>query len=314
MTDQREALLLRQLLDGLTPELRAQAVHPEAEPGAREWTYLPGERPGLSLESLSEDQRRLVDEVIRTRHSESGGQQVLDVVARERLRRETVSRQPVPGDRYWIRVVGDPAENRTWGWQLTGHHLAIHAMSSAAGSTLTPHFVGAEPAVVLDAAGEPQAPLGVEERMAHELVRSLDAAQRAVAVASPVAPADILTRDDPVADPSVLPQGIERGDLTTEQQVLLDRLVRRHLARARASYAEACWADEAAAGLDRIRFAWCGDTDLAGGRYFCVRASTFLVEYDNTQDDANHAHSVWRHLRDDWGDSLRQHYARSHDA
>jgi hypothetical protein len=313
VTEDLEADLLRRLLDGLSPEHRAQAVHPEAEPGAREWTYLPGDRPGLSLESLSEAQRRLVDEIIRARHSEPGGQQVIEAIARERHRRETVSGHPVPGDRYWIRVIGQPGESRTWGWQLTGHHLAIHAMSGPGGSTLTPHFVGAEPAVVLDAAGDLQAPLGAEERMAQQLVHSLDADQRAVAVASPVAPADILTRDDPVADPSVLPQGIERGDLTTEQQVLLDRLVRRHLGRAQASYAETCWSDEAATGLDRIRFAWCGDADLSGGRYYCVRASTFLIEYDNTQDDANHAHSVWRHLRDDWGDSLRQHYARAHD-
>lgn len=314
MVDQHhEADVVTRLLADLDAEQRARAIHPDPAPGAREWSYLPGDRPGLSLELLTVVQRELVDELVRARHSEAGGQQVHDAIARERLRRETVSGQPVAGDRYWLRVIGRPGGDEVWGWQLNGHHIAIHAMSGPGGDTLTPHFVGAEPAVVVDATGERQAPLGVEEALAHELVQSLDASQRDAAIADAIAPDDILTRNDPVADPAVLPSGIARGDLTAEQRPLLDRLVQRYLGRASRPYAQACWADEVDAGLDRMRFAWAGDTDLVAGRYYCVRASTFLIEYDNTQDNANHAHSVWRHLRDDWGDSLREHYARSHD-
>jgi hypothetical protein len=41
-----------------------------------------------------------------------------------------------------------------------------------------------------------------------------------------------------------------------------------------------------------------------------VAGPTFLAEYDNTQDDANHIHSVWRDLRNDWArDLLAAHYA-----
>jgi hypothetical protein len=67
--------------------------------------------------------------------------------------------------------------------------------------------------------------------------------------------------------------------------------------------------------LDQIRFAWAGPTALGEGHYYRIRAPEFLIEYDNTREDANHAHSVWRHLRHDWGaDLLRDHYARRHPA
>ena len=91
--------------------------------------------------------------------------------------------------------------------------------------------------------------------------------------------------------------------------------MRRYLDRAPKEYADRCWTDALAAGDDRIRFAWSGPTERApgNGHYYCITAPDFLIEFDNTQDDANHAHSVWRHLRDDWGgDLLREHYERRH--
>jgi Protein of unknown function (DUF3500) len=42
---------------------------------------------------------------------------------------------------------------------------------------------------------------------------------------------------------------------------------------------------------------------------------SFLIEYDNSQNYANHIHSVRRDLRDDWGeDLLRNHYKESHSS
>ncbi len=143
--------------------------------------------------------------------------------------------------------------------------------------------------------------LGPEEDLGRELATGLDPDQRALGITAATAPDDILTRADPVADPALLPEGIGRDLLRPAQQELLDRLVRRYLDRA------------PAAGLDRVRFAWAGPTEPGAGHYYCVHGPDFVIEYDNTQDDANHAHSVWRHLRDDWGGNLlREHYARRH--
>jgi len=281
----------------------------------RQWTYLPGERPGLSIEHLTAAQHARVMELLRLAHSPEGGDLAVGAVEVERVRRELATGSPPDGDRYWLRLLGDPDADgdAPWGWRINGHHLAVHVVVTAAGLTFTPHFVGSEPAVVPAGPHTGRRILGLAEDLARELAAGLDPDQRTLGISSDVAPDDILTRADPVADPALLPDGISRDLLGPAQSDLLDRLVRCYLRRAPAPYAEACWRDAEAAGLDRIRFAWAGPTAPGERHYYCVRAPEFLIEYDNTQDGGNHAHSVWRHLRHDWGgDLLRAHYARRH--
>jgi Protein of unknown function (DUF3500) len=284
-----------------------------ADPDLRQWTYLPGDRPGLSMEHLSATQHTRVVELLRLAHSPEGGDLALGAVEVERVRRELASGSPPDGDRYWLRLLGDPDSDGPWGWRINGHHLAVHVIATVGGVTFTPHFVGSEPAVVPSGPQAGRRILGREEDLARQLAAGLDPDQRALGVSSDVAPGDILTRADPVADPTLLPEGIGRDLLRPAQREVLDRLVQCYLHRAPAPYARACWREAEAAGLDRIRFAWAGPTTPGEGHYYCVRAPEFLIEYDNTQDDANHAHSVWRHLRDDWGgDLLRAHYTQLH--
>ena len=62
---------------------------------------------------------------------------------------------------------------------------------------------------------------------------------------------------------------------------------------------------------DAIRFAWAGSTEPGEPHYYRVQGPTFLIEYDNTQNSANHIHSVWRDLAADFGnDALAEHYRR----
>ncbi len=306
------ALALLESLDAAQAD-RARGSH--EDPRLTEWSYLPGDRPGLSLEDVSSAQHALVIELIEAAHSPRGGAQAVGAIEVERVRRELVSGASPDGDRYWVRVLGDPGGEEPWGWRINGHHLAVHAIVVGGTTTLTPHFIGSEPAIVPSGPDAGRRLLGIEEELARELVAGLDPDQRTLGISSDQAPEDILTRHDPVADPSLLPEGIGRDLLRPEQQQLLDRLVRRYLDRAPSSYADRCWREAVEAGLDRIRFAWAGPTERGpgNGHYYCVTAPDFLIEYDNTQDDANHAHSVWRHLSDDFGtDPLRTHYAREH--
>lgn len=284
-----------------------------ADPDLRQWTYLPGDRPGLSMELLTAAQHALAVELLESAHSPEGAALAIGTLEVERVRRELAAGAPPKGDRYWLRVLGDPDGDGPWGWRINGHHLAVHVVVAPGRTTVTPHFVGSEPAVVPTGAHAGRRILGVEEDLARRLATGLDPDQRALGIVADVAPDDILTRYDPVADPALLPEGIGRDLLRPAQREVLDRLVRRYLGRAPAPYAEACWREAEAAGLDRIRFAWAGPTAPGGRHYYCVRAPEFLIEYDNTQDNGNHAHSVWRQLRDDWGgDLLRAHYTRSH--
>ena len=66
------------------------------------------------------------------------------------------------------------------------------------------------------------------------------------------------------------------------------------------------------AGRD-LYFAWAGVEQRGGPHYYRIQAPAFLVEYDNTQNEANHIHSVWRDFNGDFGlDLLEAHYRASH--
>jgi len=145
------------------------------------------------------------------------------------------------------------------------------------------------------------------------LLARLDRSQRAAAIVADVAPDDILTRHDPIADPAVIPAGVPWSRLAGSQHAALGRLIRLYFDRASAEVADAAWTAAVDAGLEAVEFSWAGPLELGEGHYYAVRGPTFLVEYDNTQDDANHIHSVWRDLRRDWGrDLLGEHYAHAH--
>ncbi|MGW4949547.1 DUF3500 domain-containing protein [Streptomyces parvulus] len=304
----------RALLAVLEPEqvreLRAGPDRLDA-PELREWTYLPGSRPGLCTEGLGARQREAVDVLLATAHSVPGAELARGAIEVERHRR--ARHGPVSGDRYWVRLLGDPDGEGPWGWRMNGHHLAVHVLVTSAGVRVTPHFVGSEPARVGSGPQAGRRILGPEEDLARELVTGLDGGRRAAAVFAATPPDDILTRDDPFADPRLLPDGLAHERMTPDQQRLLERLVRRYLDRAPAAYARECWSAAVARGLGPVSFAWAGGLVPGDRHYYCVRAPDFLIEYDNTQDDGNHAHSVWRHVRHDWGaDLLRGHYTERH--
>ncbi|CAL9338352.1 hypothetical protein SUDANB174_00212 [Streptomyces sp. enrichment culture] len=304
----------RALLAVLEPEqVRLVRVAPGRldAPELREWTYLPGPRPGLCTDGLDGRQREAVDVLLATAHSAAGAELVRGAIEVERHRRGLPDS---PGaDRYWVRLLGDPDGDEPWGWRMNGHHLAVHVLVTAAGVRVTPHFVGSEPARIGTGPRAGHRLLGPEEDLARRLVTGLHGTARRSAVFSATPPDDILTRADPFADPGLLPDGLAYDRMAPDQQRLLERLVRRYLDRAPAAYGQECWSDAVHRGPSTLAFAWAGGLEPGDRHYYCVRAPDFLIEYDNTQDGGNHAHSVWRHVRHDWGaDLLRGHYTDRH--
>jgi hypothetical protein len=67
------------------------------------------------------------------------------------------------------------------------------------------------------------------------------------------------------------------------------------------------------AGIEKVHFAWAGEAERRKPHYYRVQGPTFLIEYDNTQNNANHIHSVWRDFAGDFGrDLLREHIKSDH--
>jgi len=312
----RDAAVL--LLDAMGADGRTAARQPFATPDRTTWTYLPGSRPGVAVGDLTPTARVRLDELLAVTLSAAGAWRTRQIMALDDVLEELERAAGRPGwsrrgsELYWVRVLGDPTDE-VWAWHIGGHHVAVHATVVGDELALTPCFFGAQPAVLRSG---PRAGLQVlreEEGLARELLAALDADRRRVALFSDRAPADIATRHDPVADPSVVSSGIRRGDLESAQAVRFDALIRCYLERAPSSVADQAWRAAAEAGLDEITFGWAGSTAPGGPHYYAVKGPTLLLEYDNTQDGANHVHTVWRDLQRDWGaDLLAEHHARAH--
>jgi hypothetical protein len=157
--------------------------------------------------------------------------------------------------------------------------------------------------------------LAAEEELARVLLSSLEAAQKSVVIVAPVAPADILTGNQRRVELTAVPQGISYAALSGEQRGHLLSLVRHYIERATPEVHAYSWARIERAGLERITFAWAGPETRGQGHYYAVAGPTLLIEYDNTQNGANHIHSVVRDVTNDWDeDVLTNHYEQAHDA
>jgi hypothetical protein len=112
---------------------------------------------------------------------------------------------------------------------------------------------------------------------------------------------------------SSTPKGLAAADLTAAQQEMLLTLVGNYIHRMPEELAEIEMEKLRQRGLEQIHFAWAGGIERRQPHYYRLQGPRFLVEYDNTQNDANHIHSVWRDPEDDFGaDLLAHHYATSH--
>lgn len=298
-----------------------------AGPDRRSWTFVDGRHPGLVLGDLDGDALAAAEALLAsTGDDREGGSGLLrGAVELERVRQHLAAAaaggplEPASlegrddPDPYSLRVEGTPGDG-PWGWRVSGHHLSVHVAVADERVTVTPHFVGAQPSVVPHGPRAGWRLLAPEEDLARDVLAALDPDRLAVARPDDVAPADVLTGTDPVADPSVIPRGLAHRDMPPAAQASLEALLRHYLRRAPAASAAACWDDLVADGLGGVEMTWLGSLERGEGHYYGVRAPSLLVELDNTQHGADHVHTVWRHLRDDFGgDALRDHLRDAHD-
>ena len=311
----------RAWLDGLDAAQRARAIFPFTSPERVAWDYRPGERGGLALADMRPDQRSAAMAVVGAAMSARGADEVAAIIELETILgdieratgRSGHTRDP---ERYWFGVFGDPEAGTPWSWRIGGHHVAIH-LTVADGRIVgsAPSFLGANPAVVPGGPSAGARTLSGEEALAREFVTGLSAEQRAIAIVDAVAPPDILSGNGARAEAAGIPLGIRHGLLGPRQQEGLERLIRHYLGRARDEVAAAEWERIANADLAAITFAWAGPLEPGRGHYYAILGPHVLIEYDNTQNGANHIHAVWRDLTNDWGeDALAAHYRRGHAA
>jgi hypothetical protein len=300
-------------LSSLSPEQRQVAVIDLKSNERENWHYVPKSREGLSLAKMDEPQRKMARALLASGLSQHGLLQAEAVIALERVLRVTENSAHRDELLYFFTVFGTPAATAPWGWRVEGHHLSVNFTVAGGHVSATPNFVGANPAEVRTAG--PQAghrALAAEEDQGRAFVLSLTEAQRRDAVVSTSAPSDILTRNDRQAK-APAPTGLGFAAMTPDQQAKFKALVAVYANRLRTEVAAAELQKIADAGWERLSFAWAGDLQPGQGHYYRIQSPDFVIEYDNTQNRANHIHTVWRVFEGDFGrDLLRDHYQQSH--
>ena len=299
------------LLASLDDEQRELAARPFADDAARRWLeYRPRSRPGACLAELSGAATKAAHRLLATGLSEHAYAQAMGIVALEEVldRKEQWRRGRHSGD-YWVSVYGDPDGDQPWSWRFEGHHLSVTMTVAGQEVSPAPVFFGANPACVSYAGHPVSRPLGPEEDLVRALLDAMGPQARSAAVVAGQAPADIRTGTSPRASQGIDPPGVPATGLGPAARALLAQLVALYLDRLPAELADR---QAARLGGSELHFAWEGPLTPGARHYYRVQGDDLLIEYDTTAD-GNHAHTVLRRPRGDFGaDMLAAHYARAH--
>ena len=241
--------------------------------------------------------------------SAAGNDKILNIIDLERVLLELEGRDIRIPELYHIMVYGEPSIESNWAWRFEGHHISLNFTIVDGVMTATaPRFLGANPAHVREGDRKGLRTLGEEEDIARELFNSFNAKQRKTAHFQSVAYSEIVTNRasevGPLAD-----VGLRADKMNGKQKTLLESLIETYAATMPKELSEKRMAAIRESGIEKIRFGWAGGTEIGEPHYYRVQGPTFLIEYDNVQNGANHAHTVWRDFTGDFGrDLLREHY------
>jgi len=303
-------------LRALTDEQRERARFDFSSAERQRWHFIPiemFERHGVMLKDLDSTQRERAHDLLRAGLSQRGYMTATQVMELEDVLRELEGGGRFARDRdeYLVSVFGTPGDRATWGWRFEGHHISLHfTVVEGTIGVASPAFLGANPAEVRAGPQAGRRVLGQREDAARALLEALDPVQRGTATITSEAPRDIVTGSDLDIE-RLTPVGLAASGMTAGQRTLLMELIEVYASMMSDEIAERRLALLRDAGTDAITFAWAGGHERGAPHYYRVQGPTFLIEYDNTQNDANHIHSVWRDFDGDFGrDLLREHLER----
>ena len=304
------------LWGALSPDQQAKAAFPFEDQERFNWHFIPRQRKGLTWKEMTPGQQPLAHALLASGLSSHGYMQAEMIMSLEDVLK--VLEQGKNGPRrdpenYAFSVFGTPGENSTWGWRFEGHHVSLNfTIARGKAAVAGPVFFGSNPAEVREGPRKGLRVLAVEEDVGFELIRGMNVEQQKKAIIQADAPNEIITGNHRKADPGP-PAGIVASDLNPQQKKLLMTLVEHYAYRLRSELADEDLEKIDKAGFEKIHFAWAGALEPGTGHYYRIHGPTFLIEFDNTQNDANHIHTVWRDAANDFGeDLLRQHYDRDH--
>lgn len=305
-------------LTNLDDEQRAKATYKLDGPEREEWYFIPRPfegkdvREGLPLKEMDGSQKHLAYALLSSGMSHRGLSTALQIMSLEQVLWELEQDPKRDTEMYYFSIYGKPG-SKNWAWAVEGHHLSVN-FTIANGEVVsgTPSFFASNPGEVLEGPRKGLRVLAGEEDVARSLISALSEEQRKTAIVMDKAPRDILTAAKPTVE-ALENVGIPYGELERKQEKLLNQLIHVYVHRLRTDVADSDLEKIKEAGMENIRFAWAGGIEKGDPHYYRVQGPTFILEYANTQNNANHVHAVWRDFDGDFGrDVLAEHYKEHH--
>ena len=314
------ASVAKVLVSSLSPEQKARACFDFSSEERENWHFIPRERKGLPLKAMTPQQELLAHALLNTGLGFRGAAKAVTIMSLEEIlyqiegadeaKRDAARIRRDP-ENYFISIFGEPGEKGAWGWRVEGHHLSLNfTIKDGQMVRATPSFMGSNPGEVREGPLAGLRVLSAEEELGRELVRSLTPGQLKAAMVAEAAPKDILTAAAKKAE-ALTPAGLPDSELNDKQKAVLARLIDEYLGRMRPDVAQEAREEIQKSGP--LHFGWAGGLERGQPHYYRVQGKTFLLEYDNTQNGANHVHSVWRSFDGDFGrDLLGEHLRDAH--
>jgi hypothetical protein len=294
------------------------------------WNNLPvglRARAGMSVGNMTEEQRKLFHRILSASLSSQGYLKATSIMQldhllnryydsiyyRKEINDSTFSfiRSLLWSPRnYYLAIFGNPADS-VWGYKIEGHHLSINFTFMKDRLSVTPMFVGTDPAEypIMENAG--LRVLGQEEDLGLKLIHMLSSAQQKKATMSKDVPSDIITAAES-GKRLVDNWGLLSGEMTKQQQATLQYIIREFVFNLEYDKAVIEYDKILKAGIDKVYFGWIGEYNEAVPHYYILNGPTFLIEFDNNggpRKSANHIHAIWREKGNEYGeDMLRKHY------
>ncbi|MHC4976087.1 MAG: DUF3500 domain-containing protein [Planctomycetota bacterium] len=307
------------LIESLDDTQRQQCVLPLDDDNRLDWHYIPRDRKGLSIKTMTDDQRALTHNLLASALSSNGYLKATSIMQLEEVLRqieEERTGQPRPHrdlENYLVTIFGDPASPEPWAMRFEGHHLSLNYTSTDNHVAVSPAFFGTNPAQVRSGPMRGMRVLAREEDTARALVKSLSPEQLETALVSQDVPSDVFLSPGRELD-SLPPVGITASNLDDHQLAQLHDLIRLYLNNHDAAAVQPLISQLEQFEPNDIRFAWRGSTQPGKAHYYSIHTPAFVIEYDNSQNNANHIHSAFRDLRNDFAhDLLREHYESAHN-
>jgi hypothetical protein len=302
-TGSRMAAAADRFLVSLSSDQATKARFEFNAPERLDWHFIPRPRKGLPIKELKPEQRALAFGLIQSGLTGSGFLKATSIMSLEAVLRELEqgsgpTRDP---ELYFLTIFGAPSDRGKWGWRVEGHHLSLNfALEDGKIVAATPAFFGANPAEVRQGPRQGLRTLAEREDRALRLLQALDENQRKSAVVSPEAPRDIRAANTP-QPPTEAAVGVAYADLNRDQQAMFRALFESYAEDMPDEVSRAWLGEIRQAGFGAIKFSWTGPADRGQGHAYRIQGPTFLIEFNNTQNGANHIHSVWRNMLGDFG-------------